>query len=86
MDYFTKGLEAIPMADQEASTVSEAMVEILLPVLEFKLYFPQVRARISFRLFAQNFTDILVYSKLEQHSDIPSLMAWLIYSYFIEQF
>lgn len=41
MDYFTKGLEAIPMTDQEASTLSEAIVEILIPVLEFKLYFPQ---------------------------------------------
>lgn len=73
MDYFTKGLE--PMADQEASTVSEAMVEILVPVLKFKLYFPQVRARISFRLFAQSFTDILVFNKLEQRSKIPSLVA-----------
>lgn len=82
IDYFSKWLEAIPlpMADQEASNVSEAMVDIFVPALEFRT----LLGRISFRLFLQNFADILVYSKLEHQSINPSAVAWLIY--FIKQF
>ena len=65
-DYFSKWLEAVPVPDQEATTVANAFIDGIVSILESPCYYIQTKGLIWNLHFSRKFAESWVSRKLKQ--------------------